>query len=211
MRTFLTTILIYIASFAAMAEVHTEGNRAWTTIDSLTTELTVYSPSVVRVTKYIGERPELAMSENIWVNEPCIENTTVDKGHGKVMLRTGLFRPALNEKDGNVSFWSEDDTLILAEQHKTTKIADGNATLDFQVGKSKPAKFYSPHSGADLKGSKTEAASFATGEGYMVIWNTPSTVIIDDTPGRTVKKPGDVTVTVNAPIVDYFFVFPTSL
>ncbi|MDE6371478.1 MAG: hypothetical protein K2K92_08330 [Duncaniella sp.] len=144
MRNLVLAVALLAVWVGARAEVVPTGHGAKITIDSVTTEVIVMNPQTVQVVKYInGQRPRVK-------NEPKGDGALRrDTGHNKYKIDTGDYYVALNEKDGNVSFWSHGDTLIMAEQHKTGRFApisvkgddeDGEqmyaVSQDFQIGKS---------------------------------------------------------------------------
>lgn len=228
-------ILILLAALTAgitgRAEVVPTDNGAKITVDSLTTEVTVLSPTMVRVIKYIGSRPEM--------RETCVKHPSLDyelkreAAGGKYKIDAGEYYVALNEKDGNVSFWGHDGNLIMAEQHRTASLvpvggcADGVrryvARQDFQIGRSGADSITCPASPAprlNLKGRRAEFGDAADGlpvpyivteKGYGVMWKIAGVGRMDDTPGRQVKKPGDVTFTSDdARCIDYYFIYPAA-
>lgn len=144
MRKVLLAFVMLAVLAVARAEVVPTGHGAKITIDSVTTEVIVMNPQTVQVVKYVnGQRPRIK-------GEPKGDGALRrDTGHNKYKIDTGNYYVALNEKDGNVSFWSHGDTLIMAEQHKTGRFApisvkdddsEGEpmyaVSQDFQIGKS---------------------------------------------------------------------------
>lgn len=141
----LIVAVVMLAMWAGMrAEVVPTGHGAKITIDSVTTEVIVMNPQTVQVVKYVnGHRPRIK-------GEPKGDGgLRRDTGHNKYKIDTGDYYVALNEKDGNVSFWSHSDTLIVAEQHKTGRFTSVSVkdddedsepmyavSQDFQIGKS---------------------------------------------------------------------------
>ncbi len=205
----------------AEAEIIPTPAGAKITIDTLTTEVVVCSPTTVRVLKYIGESPIPAS-----IDAKAKELKRVE-AKGKQKIDTGDFYVALNEKDGNVSFWSHEGALIMAEQHRTGSIkqnGDGSYAVsqDFQVGRSEADTIFCPMSkvapAMNLKGRCVEFGNeaegmpvpyIATEKGYGVYWNVPGAGRMDDRPEREVKKPGDVTFkSDSANTIDYYFLFP---
>lgn len=204
----------------ANAEITPTANGAKITVDSLTTEVIVCSPSKVRVLKYYGERPETA-------NCPTGRELKRVAAKGKYKIDAGEYYVALNEKDGNVSFWDHEGVLIMAEQHRTASLTPlpgekGRYIVkqDFQFGRAAVDSIICPaaKTPVNLKGSLTEfgKGSYAlpthyvtTEKGFGILWNSPAPGRIDDSPERPVKKPGDVTFTSdNAPAIDYHFLYP---
>ena len=189
-------------------------------IDSFTTDITVISPSVVRVTKYIGGEPELATPKFMPEKDALLDSLPRTEEGGKLKIDTGRFYAAVNAKDGNVSFWNHDGKLILAEQHGTGELVPTEdeglyeARQDFQIGKSQAESIYCPAVRTNLKGKRVKFSDddaplplIATELGYSIYWNTPGFGYIDDTPGREVKKPGDVTFSSpSTTAIDYYFI-----
>lgn len=229
MKKILTLFAALAVGMTMRAEVVPTDNGAKITVDTLTTEVIVQSPSTVRVLKYIGQRPELHKS--------CVTHPALDRelkreaGNGKYKIDAGEYYVALNEKDGNVSFWSHDGNLIMAEQHRSASLtpvageAGGErryvARQDFQIGRSGADTITCPVAPAprlNLKGRRAEFGNASDGlpipyitteKGYGVMWKVPGSGCMDDTPGRQVKKPGDVTFTSDtAPCIDYYFIYP---
>ena len=88
------------------------------------------------------------------------------------------------------------------------------ARQDFQIGKSQAESIYCPAVRTNLKGKRVKFSDddaplplIATELGYSIYWNTPGFGYIDDTPGREVKKPGDVTFSSpSTTAIDYYFI-----
>lgn len=206
--------------FAQAQQVTSLPQGARIVVDTMTTDITVISPSVVRVTKYLGSEPELAVPKFMPEKDALADSLPRTEEAGKLKINTGRYYAAVNAKDGNVSFWNHDGTLILAEQHKSASLAPTDeeglyaAKQDFQIGKSKAESIYCPAVRENLKGKRTkfgdDAAPLplvATELGYSIYWNTPGFGYIDDSPGRVVKKPGDVTFSApETTAIDYYFI-----
>lgn len=223
MNKVLTLFAAATIGLMSQAEIIPTDNGAKITIDSLTTEVIVCSPSQVRVLKYIGERPELKSCASQCAAKRELKRVPVK---GKYKIDAGEYYVALNEKDGNVSFWDHEGTLIMAEQHRTASLApvDGTpgrytAKQDFQFGRAAVDTILCPASAtptANIKGKLTEFGKapealpyVSTEKGFGILWNSPAPGRIDDTPDRPVKKPGDVTFTSDsAPSIDYIFLCP---
>lgn len=213
----------FVCGCAAQAQLLSLPHGASITIDSLTTEITVISPSVVEVTKYVGERPKSSLFKSEIATLP--DSLPRKEAAGKLKIDTGRFYAAVNAKDGNVSFWDYDGNLILAEQHRsalltpTGKKGRYEVRQDFQVGLSKADSIYCatlpPAKRKNLKGERVEFGDkskglptpyVATEKGYSITWNVPGKGYIDDTLGRQVKKPGDVTFgSPSATAIQYYF------
>ncbi len=225
MKKFLTLFATAAIGLMTQAEIIPTDNGAKITIDSLTTEVIVCSPTQVRVLKYIGERPELKFHAAKCENGRELKRVPVK---GKYKIDAGEYYVALNEKDGNVSFWNHEGALIMAEQHRTatlTPIADTDkrytAKQDFQFGRAAVDTILCPASSTpsiNLKDKLTEFGNTSealpipyvtTEKGFGILWKSPAPGRIDDTPGRPVKKPGDVTFTSDStPAIDYYFLYP---
>lgn len=227
MRKFFTTLLaFFLFSMTGNAEIVTTQHGAAITLDSVTTEIIIYSPRAVRVIKYVGERPALKPVKVKGIpSKPEAGEHRTDTGHNKVKVDTGDYYAALNEKDGNVSFWSHGDTLIMAEQHRTgvlTPCSDGRylVSQDFQMGRANVENIYCPAlkpSGRvnlkdrrtvmpDKKGGLPERI-IATDKGFGIYWLSEGEGFVDATPREDKKKQGDITVSSGpAPMIDYLFV-----
>lgn len=220
MKKILTIFASAAIGIMANAEITPTDNGAKITVDSLTTEVIVCSPSQVRVLKYYGNRPETA-------NCPTNRELKRVAAKGKYKIDAGEYYVALNEKDGNVSFWDHEGVLIMAEQHRTASLTplpgeNGRYTVkqDFQFGRAAVDSILCPaaKTPVNLKGSLTEFGKTSealpspyvtTEKGFGILWNSPAPGQVDDTPERPVKKAGDVTFTSdNAPAIDYFFLYP---
>lgn len=196
------------------------------TLDSVTTEFIIYSPSLVRVIKYVGERPALAPCKELKIGkgDPRGADYNHAEGHNKYKVDTGRFYAAVNDKDANVSFWNHDDVLILAEQHKTGRLgapvgkkALRQVSQDFQFGRAKVDSIWCPSSRehTDLKDRVVNVCDrraglpsprITTEKGWDIIWNSPLPATLDATWVRDGRKPGDITFTSTAaPLLDYFF------
>lgn len=225
MRRFIFVLCIVMCGCFAQAQVVSLAHGARITVDTLTTEITVISPSVVEVTKYIGSRPRLS-SPRLQHEETVLPDSLPrTESGGKLKIDTGRFYAAVNAKDGNVSFWDYDGNLILAEQHRSAQLLPlgkkgrFEAKQDFQIGKSQADSIYCPAmpmaKRKNLKGLRVKFGDkskglphpyVATEKGYSILWNSPGHGYIDDTPGRQVKKPGDVTFSSPATTaIDYYF------
>lgn len=213
------------SAFAATAELTATGAKI--TLDSITTEIIIYSPKAVRVIKYVGdERPALKPLKLAGVPAEAKEQAIVaETGHNKVMVGTGAMKAALNEKDGNVSFWSRGDTLIMAEQHRTGVLKAANrkglreVAQDFQMGRAKVENLYCPAlkegKRVNLKGKRVAignkkgglpTAHLATEKGFEVIWLSGGGEL-NATERTDKKKQGDITITSpSARHIDYLFV-----
>lgn len=213
------------AASPAAAQVTTTPTGATITLDSITTEAIVYAPGAVRVIKYKGERPDVKpLKVKGLPKKPEAAERPVQEGHNKIMIDTGKFFVALNTKDGNVSFWSHDDQLILAEQHKTGVIAVDSETgapvvsQDFQMGRAKVDNLFCPALKAadrqNLMGRKVKVgdkkaglpkARLDAGKGFEIVWLTGGETTLDALP-REGKKNGDITLRSLAPSIDYLFI-----
>lgn len=225
----IVTLIIFAALSVSIlhAEIVPTSNGAKITLGDITTEFIVYSPDVVRVIKYVGERPALPACRVLKVKkgEPATRDMERHEGNHKYKVDTGSFSAALNEKDGNVSFWTPDEALILAEQHKTASLVPDTkgtytASQDFQFGRASVEQIYCPaakkNATTNIKGRKVDFGNalpqsrIATEKGWELIWNVPGQGNFDSTPDREGKKPGDVTfISTGAPFIDYFFVNPS--
>lgn len=217
-RKIFLSVSLLAAGFLAQAQLVSMPRGAKITLDTITTEITVLSPEVVRVTKYTGEHPELRPSDYKFHKQELPDSLRRVEEAGKLKIDTGKFYAAINAKDGNVSFWNHEGQLILAEQHRTGKITlvDKNkyaVSQDFQIGKSQADSIFCQDVPVNLKGKRTKLRSenaplsmVSTDKGYSILWNSTGDGYIDDTPGRDVKKPGDVTFSSPATTaIDYFF------
>lgn len=207
--------LMLLSCLQAAAEVTPTTSGAKITLDSVTTEVIVCSPTRVQVIKYVGtfegSRPAAAQSELRRVTEK-----------GKQKIDTGEYYVAINEKDGNVSFWDHDGNLIMAEQHRSssfTPVGTDRYTVrqDFQVGRSGAQSLSSPGSDRNLIGTLAElgtdlpAPCVIADKGYAICWQSGLPGRMDDTPGRNVKKPGDVTfISDSTPAITYTFIYPAT-
>ncbi len=235
----LHSALLYLglSSCACMAhaQIVSLPHGARITIDSITTEVTVLSPTTVEVTKYIGERPQQ--------DEPVLKIAAGEladslprvEGGGKIKIDGGNYYAALNLKDGNVSFWGHDGNLIMAEQHRTASMTRRNdvdqtgniyeVSQDFQIGLSDATSVTCPVStvapAVNLKGRRAEFGSetdglpvpyIVTDKGYGILWSVSGPGRMDDTPGRRVRKSGDVTFTSDsADSIHYYFIYPATV
>ena len=197
------------------------------TLDSVTTEIIVYSPGVVRVVKYVGERPRLSGCKELKVGkgDPQAKEYARSEGHHKYKVDTGRFNAALNDKDGNVSFWDYDEKLILAEQHKTGHIGAPvgkkglrEVSQDFQFGRAEVDSIWCDGSAerpnlrdrqvkvGDRRGG-LPTSRITTEKGWHIVWNSPLPATLDARWEREGRKKGDITFTSrSAPVIDYFFV-----
>lgn len=217
MKRFLT-ILIAALSLSVSAQVQSTPTGAKFTLDSVTTEIMVYSPNAVRVIKYVGARPEVKKLKLSGVaRTPMAKEYAHEAGHNKYKLDTGKMYAAINEKDANVSFWSYADTLIMAEQHKTGKIAGKSVSQDFQMGRAKVGELTlrGDKNRRNLKGErqelmdnkKSKPITLDTDKHFSVIWLAEGPTVIDATPRTDKKKEGDITVlTSGSDYIDYIFV-----
>lgn len=214
----------FVCGCVAQAQLLSQPHGASITIDSVTTEITVITPSMVEVTKYVGERPQLSGFRPETTSLP--DSLPRKEGAGKLKIDTGRFYAAVNAKDGNVSFWDHDGNLILAEQHRSASFAPSGKTgryklsQDFQMGLAKVDSMYCCTLPAaerkNLRGRRVEFGAghdgcpqpyVATEKGFLIKWNTPGEGYIDDTPERQVKKPGDVTFgSPDAAAIHYYFI-----
>lgn len=198
------------------AEITSTPAGAKITLDSVTTEVMVCAPTQVRVIKYIGTYDGPAST----AAKPDLKRVA---DHGKYKIDTGEYYVAINEKDGNVSFWNHDGTLIMAEQHSTSSLTPVPSTgryavrQDFQFGRSGAQSITTPGVDRNFIGTCGELGSalptpcVVTDKGYAVIWQSGLPGRMDDTPGRKVKKPGDVTFASDtAPVIDYLFLYPAT-
>lgn len=196
------------------------------TVDTLSTEITVISPTVVEVVKYIGSRPGLSTPNFQLEAAELADSLPRTEGGGKLKIDTGKFYAAVNAKDGNVSFWDHEGNLILAEQHRSATLVPGGrkgrytVCQDFQIGKSQADSIYCGMLPVDkrknIKGMRVEFGDrskglphplVATDKGYSILWNSRGRGYVDDTPGRQVKKPGDVTFsTYETTAIHYYFI-----
>ncbi|MDE6394799.1 MAG: DUF4968 domain-containing protein [Duncaniella sp.] len=208
--------LACLCALPAMAEITPTPAGAKITLDSVTTEVMVCSPTQVRVIKYIGAYDGPAATGA----KPDLKRIA---DHGKYKIDTGEYYVAINEKDGNVSFWDHNGTLIMAEQHRTSSLAPVTGTdsysvrQDFQFGRADVQTIATPGVDKNLIGTLAELGSalptpcVVTDKGFAVIWQSGLPGRMDDTPGRKVKKPGDVTFTSDTTqAIDYLFLFPAS-
>lgn len=213
MKPLYLTLALLFCSFLSQAQIVSLPHGAKITVDTLTTELTVISPGVVEVTKYIGRRPSTSTPNFQLGGETLPDSLPRTEGGGKLKIDTGRFYAAINAKDGNVSFWDYDGNLLLAEQHRTASLTPSgkkdsyDVRQDFQIGKSQADSIYCgtlpSAKRKNLKGTRVAFGDKAAGlpqrlvstdKGYSILWNTPGNGgHIDDSPGRQVKKPGDVT------------------
>ncbi|MDE5694244.1 MAG: DUF4968 domain-containing protein, partial [Duncaniella sp.] len=116
------TLALLFCSFLSQAQIVSLPHGAKITVDTLTTELTVISPGVVEVTKYIGRRPSTSTPNFQLGGETLSDSLPRTEGGGKLKIDTGRFYAAVNAKDGNVSFWDYDGNLLLAEQHRSASL-----------------------------------------------------------------------------------------
>ena len=208
--------LACIGSLTVSAEVIPTPSGVKITLDSVTTEVMVISPDRVHVIKYIGEYD----GTHSPAANPELKRVAAD---GKYKIDTGEYYVAINEKDGNVSFWNHDGTLIMAEQHRTSSLTPEAGTdrytvrQDFQIGRSGAQTVTTPGADKNLIGTLAEFGStlpspcIITDKGYAVYWQSGLPGRMDDTPGRKVKKPGDVTFTSDTTrAIDYTFIYPAS-
>lgn len=208
--------LATLGSLPAMGEITPTPAGAKITLDSVTTEVTVCTPTQVRVIKYVGAYdgvpPCAAMSD--------LRRVAAD---GKYKIDTGEYYVAINEKDGNVSFWDHNGTLIMAEQHRTSSLTPVPGTdrytvrQDFQIGRSGAQVMTTPDDDKNLIGTLAELGTalpspcIVTDKGYAIIWQSGLPGRIDDTPGRKVKKAGDVTFTSDSTgAIEYTFLYPAA-
>lgn len=211
------------------AQVEPTSTGARLTLDSVSTEIIICSPSVVRVIKWVGpERPALAKCDLLKVGKgdpKAAADYERGEGHNKYKVNTGRYWAALNDKDGNVSFWTPDEKLILAEQHKTGRLGARKdkkgrreVSQDFQFGRAAVDSVFCPDAGKavnlrDCRVSVGDAkAGMPTprvdaGKGWQIVWNSPRPAMLDAGWKREGKKEGDVTFSSQAaPMIDYFFV-----
>ena len=216
----------FVCGCLAQAQLVSLPHGASITVDTLSTEITVISPTVVEVTKYIGSRPGLSTPNFQLEATELPDSLPRVEGGGKLKIDTGRFYAAVNAKDGNVSFWGHDGNLILAEQHRSASLVPTGkkgryaARQDFQIGKSQADSIYCGmlpvEKRKNLKGMRVEFGDKAKGlphplvstdKGYSILWNSRGQGYVDDTPERQVKKPGDVTFSspkTNA--IHYYFI-----
>ena len=196
------------------------------TLDSVTTEIIVYAPGMVRVIKYVGERPELTPCKALKVGkgDPRAKEYRRAEAKHKYKVDTGLIYAAINDKDGNVSFWDHDEQLILAEQHKTGRLGAPagkkglrEVSQDFQFGRAQVDSIWCPSSRehTDLKDRVIAVGDHRAGlpspritteKGWDIVWNSPLPATLDTRSTRDGHKPSDITFTSSAaPLLDYFF------
>lgn len=219
------TSLLCAAALTANAQVTSTPTGAKITLDSITTEIIIYSPEAVRVVKYKGERPEITPLKIKGI--PAIAEAKEYKkaeGHNKFKVDTGKFYAAINDKDGNISFWGYDDQLILAEQHKTGVITTDEATgkpkvsQDFQIGLAKADTIFCSDlkegKRTNLKGTMTKVGdkkaglpkpNIRTERLFEIKWQTKRPSHLDARP-RGGKKNGDITFTSEQDVIDYVFI-----
>lgn len=217
-------MLMALASITASAQVTSTPTGAKITLDSITTEIVIYSPEAVRVIKYKGERPEIKPLKIKGV--PAIAEAKEYKkaeGHNKFKVDTGKYYAAINDKDGNISFWDYDDNLILAEQHKTGIITSDEVTgkpkvsQDFQMGLAKADTIFCSElkegKRTNLKGTIAKVGdkkaglptpNIRTERMFEIKWQTKKPTVFDFLP-REGKKNGDITVTSEQGVIDYVF------
>lgn len=218
------TLIFCLVALTAGAQVIPTPTGAKITLDSITTEVVVYSPDAVRVLKYKGERPDLSKLKIKGVPKtPEAKTYKTAEGHNKYKIDTGKFYAAINDKDGNVSFWTHDDQLILAEQHKSgrfeTDPVSGKPSVfqDFQMGLAKVDSIFCARlkdaDRVNLKGAFTEVgdkkgglpiAHISTDKLFDVLWLSKEKTTLDARP-REGKKNGDITFHSLRPIIDYVF------
>lgn len=218
------TLIFCLAALTAGAQVIPTPTGAKITLDSVTTEVIIYSPDAVRVVKYKGERPNLPKLKIKGVPKtPEVKELKTAEGHNKYKVDTGKYYAAINDKDGNVSFWSHDDKLILAEQHKSGRIVDDPATghrsvfQDFQMGLSKvDSLFCARLKAADRVNLMGKFTSVGNKEGglpvaqvksdklFEILWQGKEHTTLDARP-REGKTNGDITFHSLRPIIDYVF------
>ncbi len=221
-------LLLILGSLLAVAPVRGQvvptpaGARI--TLDSVTTEIIVYSPDLVRVIKYVGDRPKLAGCPALKIRkgDPRAGEYLRSEGHHKYMVNTGRFLAAVNDRDGNVSFWDYEERLILAEQHKTGRLGAPvrkkrlrEAGQDFQFGRAAVDSIRCDAS-ADrpnlldrvvrVGDAGLPSSAVSTEKGWSLVWNSALPATLDARREREGHKQGDVTFTsAAATAIDYFF------
>lgn len=223
-------ILFMLVSLLAVTPVHSQvvptpaGARL--TLDSVTTEIIVYSPELVRVIKYVGDRPKLTGCHALKIGkgEPRGKEYARSEGHHKYKVNTGHFFAAVNDQDGNVSFWDYEERLILAEQHKTGRLGVPvhkkglrEVSQDFQFGRAAVDRVWCDASAeqSDLldrvvrigdRRAGLPSSEISTEKGWSLVWNSSLPASLDARRDREGHKKGDVTFTsAAAPVIDYFF------
>ena len=173
MKPLYLTLALLLCSCFTQAQIVSLPHGAKITVDTLTTELTVISPGVVEVTKYIGCRPGTS-TPNLQLGDSALPDSLIrTEGGGKLKIDTGRFYAAVNAKDGNVSFWDYDGNLLLAEQHRSASLTPSgkkdryDVRQDFQIGKSQADSIYCgtlpPAKRKNLKGSRVAFGDKAAG------------------------------------------------
>lgn len=223
-RTFAMLLAMALIVITAKAQVTTTPTGATFTLDSITTEAIVYAPNAVRIIKYKVEKPAVKHLKIKGLPKlPAAGERAVQDGHNKVMVDAGDFFVAINTKDGNVSFWSHDDKLILAEQHKTglflTDSVSGKpfVSQDFQLGRAKVETLLCPEAkeaarvnlmGRSIKvGDKKGAlpkGHLKADKGFEIFWLSDGETTLDALP-REGKKNGDISLRSSDYIIDYLF------
>lgn len=227
MKKILFLLVSLLAVSTVRAQVVATPTGARVTLDSVTTEVIIYSPGVVRVVKYVGERPRLTACKELKIGkgDPQSKEYARSEGHNKFKVDTGSFFAAINDKDGNVSFWDYDDKLILAEQHKTGRLgapagkkALREVSQDFQFGRAQVESVWADKSAdkenlydrvtvvGDRRGG-FPGNGVSTEKGWKIVWNSPLPATLDGRREREGHKKGDITFTSpTATCIDYFFV-----
>ena len=101
MKPLYLTLALLICSCFTHAQIVSLPYGAKITVDTLTTELTVISPGVVEVTKYIGSRPGTSTPKLQLGDSTLPDSLARTEGGGKLKIDTGRFYAAVNAKDGN--------------------------------------------------------------------------------------------------------------
>lgn len=225
-RFFLILTLALAVAPICKSQVVATPTGAKLSLDSVTTEIIVYSPEMVRVVKYVGERPKLSACKELKVGkgDPQGKEYARSEGHHKYKVDTGRYFAAINDKDGNVSFWNYDDQLILAEQHKTGRLGAPSGkkgvrkvSQDFQFGRAEVDSIWCDSS-ADRVNLRDRVVSvgdrrcglpdsrITTEKGWSVVWNSSRPATLNARWEREGRKKGDITFTSpSAQVIDYFF------
>lgn len=186
-----------------------------------TTEVTVYSSNIVRVTKYadgLNQMPE-KKSYSV-VLTPGKEKFTVEENASAVTLKTENMAVSINKQTGNVAFSNLDGKALLKEGRKsevkliTSGVDKGRYSISqefdldkeeaiFGFGQRKSPKMNQRGENIDFWNGNTNICIpfFSSEKGYGLYWDNAGRSRFNDTKGETVFS------SQVAEGVDYYFMY----
>lgn len=186
-----------------------------------TTELTVYSSNIVRVTKYADGLDQMPQKKSYSVVlTPGKEKFTVDENASSVVLKTDNVIASINKLSGAVSFSNHDGELLLKEgdKYEVKAIASGvdkgkySISQEFDLekneaifgfGQRKSKKLNQRGENIDLWNANTNIniPFFSSEKGYGLYWDNAGRSRFNDSEGETMFS------SQVAQGIDYYFMY----